>query len=72
MDTKHKVHGVCEGCSGGGSRGDTTTPLDIEFAAASDSQLLSAAARSPPIAPTGTTALSFTIGLPLHLLPCKD
>lgn len=69
MDTKHKVHGGAgRGCGargGGGCGGDTTTPLDIEFVAASDSQLLSGAARSPHAAP-GTTALS-SIGLaPQH------
>lgn len=59
MDTKHKVHGGaskrgrrvrCGARQRGRGEPDTTTPLDIEFAAASDSQLLSTAARSTPIA----------------------
>lgn len=41
------VRGAVKGEGGN----EATTPLDIEFAAASDSQLLSAGARSAPNSP---------------------
>lgn len=47
---------------GGGGWSQAATPRDIEFAA-SDSQLLSAAARSPLNSTLAGTALSFKIGL---------